>query len=254
MSAADDSRPTTAPSTVGSAGSGPSKVAGRAPSLRIHWDRLSIALVGAVALTAALVTSVLAVVGLVSSILPVAALLVAIASVVVLRTLAVRGRRRSAERVPVASQEPAAGATPERHTVQRPTTLFNAEDPGNRSAAEKNTNNDDGADTAVDAPVQFTAAELRAAALAVAAESGDNPAVTGTPWQPVQVPKPTYIEAPKAEREDPAPLDLPEAPKPQAKTPIKNGAVAPKTAAAPQAEAPATPKMNLDDILQRRRA
>ncbi|GAB3544987.1 hypothetical protein GCM10027404_02740 [Arthrobacter tumbae] len=253
MSAADDSRPTTGPATTGRAGSGSSKVVGRGPSLRIHWGRLSIALVGAVALSAALITSVLAVIGLVSSVLPVVALLTAIASVVVLRTLAVRGRRRSAGRVPAASQEPAAEPTPERHTAQRPTTLFNAEDPGNRNAAEKNTNNDD-ADTAVDAPVQFTAAELRAAALAVAAESGENPAGAGTPWQPVQVPKPTYIEAPKAEREDPAPLDLPEAPKPQAKTPIKNGAVAPKTAAAPQAEAPATPKMNLDDILQRRRA
>lgn len=259
MSAADNSRPASASPSAGRAGSGSSKVSGGAPGLRIHWGRLTIALVGAVALTTALVTSVLAVVGLAPSVLPVVALLVAIASVAVLRTLALRGRSRSPQQVSAAPREPAAVPAPERHTVQRPTTLFNAEEQGSPNTAEESTPHDDGASATVAAPVQFTAAELRAAALAVAAESGENPAGSGTPWQPVQVPKPMYIEAPKAEREDPAPLDLPEAPKPVAKTPIKNGAVAPTTAsapttAAPQAETSATPKMNLDDILQRRRA
>ncbi len=245
MSAAEDSRPASGPATPGRAG-GSSKVPGGTPRLRIRWDRLSIALVGAVALVAALVTAVLAVVGLVPSIVPVMALLLAIASIAVLRTLAVRGRRRTSQATPAAAEEPAEPAARQAPAVQRPTTLFNAEDTGESAAKEDNSNDDAGAETA--APVQFTAAELRAAALAVAAEAGENTVGTGAPWQPVDVPKPTYVEAPKAEREDPAPLDLPEAPKPQAKTPIKNGAVAPKV------EAPAAPRMNLDDILQRRRA
>lgn len=246
MSAADDSRPASGTSSRGQAGAGSTRVSSGAPALRIRWGRLSIALVGAVALAAALVTSVLAVVGLVSSVVPVTALVLAIASIMVLRTLALRGRRRTPQQAPAAAEQPASPAAPERPAVQRPTTLFNAEDAGERAAKEENRN--DGADAAVAAPAQYTAAELRAAALAVAAEAGEKPVGTGTPWQPVDVPKPTYIEAPKADREDPAPLDLPEAPKPQTKTPIKNGAVATK------AEEPSTPRMNLDDILQRRRA
>lgn len=246
MSAADDSRPASGTSTPGRAGAGSSRVSGGEPALRIRWSRLAIALVGAVALAAALVTSVLAVVGLVSSVVPVIALVLAIASIVMLRTLAVRSRRRAPQRVHAAAVQPASPAAPERPAVQRPTTLFNAEEAGDRAAEDENKN--DGAATPVAAPAQYTAAELRAAALAVAAEAGEKPVGTGAPWQPVDVPKPTYIEAPKADREDPAPLDLPEAPKPQVKTPIKNGAVAPK------AEEPAAPRMNLDDILQRRRA
>lgn len=244
MSATDDSRPASGPTPTGHAGAGSSRVVSGASSLRIRWGRLAIALVGAVALAAALVTSVLAVVGLISSIVPVIALVLAIASIVVLRTLAVRGRRRTPQQVPAAAGQPSAPSAPERPAVQRPTTLFNAEEAEGAAAREKN----DDADTAVAAPAQYTAAELRAAALAVAAEAGEKPAGTGAPWQPVDVPKPTYVEAPKADREDPAPLDLPEAPKPQVKTPIKNGAVAPKV------EEAATPRMNLDDILQRRRA
>ena len=247
MSAADQRQPSSAPATAGQAGSGSPREAGPAPKLKIRWGRLTLAVVGAVSLAASLVTSVLAVVGLVSSIVPVAALLLAVASVAVLRTLAVRGRRRRvARQAPAATQASASLAVAPAPAVQRPTRLFNAEDTGRSAAEEKNTNDDAGTPEA--APVQFTAAELRAAALAVAAESGEKPAGTGAPWQPVDVPKPTYVEAPKADREDPAPLDLPEAPKPQVKTPIKNGA------AAPAAETPSTPRMNLDDILQRRRA
>lgn len=242
-SAADDSESVTGPSTAGKAG-GSSRVGGSAANFRIRWDRAAIALVGATALVIALVTSVLAVVGLVASVVPVFALVLAIASVVTLRTLAVRGRRRT--------PQPDAGA-PERivrqeesdaPVVHRPTTLFNAEE-----SAEAEDKNDD-VQASAPAPVQFTAAELRAAALAVAAEAGEKPAGTGTPWQPVEVPKPTYVEAPKADREDPAPLDLPEAPRPQAKTPIKNAAVAPKV----ETSVSPAPRMNLDEVLQRRRA
>lgn len=242
-SAADDSGSASGPSTAGRAG-GSSRVAASAAGFRIRWDRLSIALVGAAALATALVTSVLAVLGLVSSVIPVIALLLAVASVVVLRTLAMRGRRRTPQQVAGAPERTVRPEETDAPVVHRPTTLFNAEE-----SAEAE-NKDDDVQAPSPAPVQFTAAELRAAALAVAAEVGENPVGAGTPWQPVEVPKPTYVEAPKADREDPAPLDLPEAPKPQAKTPIKNSAVAPKV----EASAAAAPRLNLDEVLQRRRA
>lgn len=245
MSASDDSLPTTGSSASGPAGGGSTKVGDA--GLRIHWDRVGIALFGAVALAAAVVTSVLAVVGLVGSVIPVIALVLAIASIAALRTLALRDHRAAASpRSRPATNEAAGSAPSEKPVVQRPTALFNAEeddDTAGRTAQAK-----DDAPAPVAAPAPFTAAELRAAALEVAAEAGDNADGAGSPWQPVDVPKPTYVEAPKAERVEPAPLDLPETPKPQTKTPIKNGAVAPKI------ETTSAPRMNLDDILQRRRA
>ncbi|WP_323959050.1 hypothetical protein GC088_10900 [Arthrobacter sp. JZ12] len=212
-------------------------------AFRIRWGRLGIAAAGAVAMLAALVTSVLAVVGLVPSVVPVLALLAAIACVAVLRFLAVRGRRRVSVPERTAASSSSAPAQPEVSKPQRPTALFNAEEAAGEGKAA-----DDDAVPVDPAPPAFTAAELRAAALAVAAEAGDKSIGTGTPWQPVEVPKPTYVEAPKAERQEPAPLDLPEAPKPQAKTPLKNSAVAPKV------EASSAPRLNLDEVLQRRRA
>jgi hypothetical protein len=84
------------------------------------------------------------------------------------------------------------------------------------------------------------------------------PAVTPD-WAPVEVPRPTYVDAAKAERQAPAPLDLPEAPKPTSRTPIKASEAAARIAAndtvGDAAEAaPATGRINLDDVLQRRRA
>jgi hypothetical protein len=105
----------------------------------------------------------------------------------------------------------------------------------------------------------LTAMELREAALAVAVAAGDTSAVPAAPttWEPVEVPKPVYVEAAKAERPAPEPLELPEAPKATGKPSLKQGA-----AAVPAAPAPDAPQLskaqtalsNLDDVLQRRRA
>lgn len=206
----------------------------------VRWGRLAIAASALVFLMVAMVTSVLAVAGLVSSLIPVFALLLGVAGVGTLRFLALRDRRRRADAAPAVAARPEAPAEKAAPRAERPTKLFDAED----SAPGAKENDDDGAS---EPAAKFTAAELRAAALAVAAEAGDPTVGTGAPWQPVEVPKPTYVEAPKAERQEPAPLDLPEAPKPQSKTPLKNGATAPKVEAT-------APRMNLDDILQRRRA
>lgn len=95
---------------------------------------------------------------------------------------------------------------------------------------------------------RLTAQELRAAALAEAAKSAE-----ASSWEPVAVPKPTYVDAAKATRPEPAPLAVPATPKPVLKTPIRPIAApaAGTTAIEPR---PATGILNLDDVLQRRRA
>jgi hypothetical protein len=106
----------------------------------------------------------------------------------------------------------------------------------------------------------LTAMELREAALAVAVAAGDTSAAQAAPsttWDPVEVPKPVYVEAAKAERPAPEPLELPEAPKATGKPSLKQGAAG--VPAAPAAEAQQLTKAqsalsNLDDVLQRRRA
>ncbi|MHA7209053.1 hypothetical protein [Arthrobacter sp. MDT1-65] len=96
-----------------------------------------------------------------------------------------------------------------------------------------------------------------------AADTADDTSAgpTGSPeWAPVDVPRPTYVDAAKAERQAPAPLDLPEAPKPTTRTPIKASEAAARIAATEETDreadvaAPATGRINLDDVLQRRRA
>ena len=110
--------------------------------------------------------------------------------------------------------------------------------------------------------------ELREAALAVAVAAGDSSAAkassTATPaapttWEPVEVPKPVYVEAAKAERPAPEPLELPEAPKAAGKPSLKQGVAAAPPAAPASAEGQELSKAqsalsNLDDVLQRRRA
>ena len=88
----------------------------------------------------------------------------------------------------------------------------------------------------------------------------DSPAGEGSSWEPVEVPKPTYVEAPKAERAAPEPLDLPEAPKAVGKPSLKQGLPqSPAGSLGTESESKPLGKAqsalsNLDDVLQRRRA
>ncbi|WP_159617550.1 hypothetical protein [Arthrobacter zhaoguopingii] len=261
--------------TAGSASAhrtGSSAVPGRRPALKIRRGRAAVALVGAAALPAALVTLVLAVISVVSFWWPVAAVLIVAAAVATLRTLAVRDRRARVNAAfaaamssrPLHQAPPSTGdavlpgtATPEaggKPAPVRPTTVFDAEKPAGAIEAS--------AGTPETPAARLTAADLKAAALAVAAAGvpvADAPAastqapVPGTdPWEPVEVPLPTYVAAEKAQRSAPAPLELPAEPKPTVRTPIKNSA--PKAAKEAAAPAPAGTRLNLDDVLQRRRA
>ncbi|WP_294568562.1 hypothetical protein [uncultured Arthrobacter sp.] len=264
----------TATAAAGSASAyrtGSSAVPGRRPALKIRRGRAAVALVGAAALPAALVTLVLAVVSVVSFWWPVAAVLVVAGAVATLRALAVRDRRARVNAAfaaamssrPLHQAPPSTGdavlpgtATPQaggKPAQARPTTVFDAEKPAGAVEASAGT---------PEAPAaRLTAADLKAAALAVAAAGAPEanaPAATtqapvpGTdPWEPVEVPLPTYVAAEKAQRSAPAPLELPAEPKPTVRTPIKNSAA---KAAPKETAAPAGTRLNLDDVLQRRRA
>lgn len=220
---------------------------------RIRYGRTAIALVALIALLTAFLAAVLLPFGLGTPLLPVSAFLVTIASLAMLRGLAVRDRKKKVDAAFRAAMSAPARreGQPERAPFEAPlpasqqeSPLFDAE--ANQPKAKP-----------------LTAAELREAALAVALEAGDtsvrtaqDPGTSGETWEPVDVPKPVYVEAAKAERPAPEPLDLPEAPKAVGKPSLKQGTPAPP-AAAPAAK-PLTKAQsalsNLDDVLQRRRA
>ncbi|AUI49584.1 hypothetical protein AC20117_00910 [Arthrobacter crystallopoietes] len=256
------------------AASGPARVAPEgaareqhAPApLNIRYGRTALALVGAGALLTFVIGGGLALFGMVSGSVPGVAMLAVAAVVLMLRMLVRRDRRRrAAARVNRAFEE--AMNPPVHHLSplpQRETVLFDAAADADAAAANASEKPEP-----VAAPQRLTAEELRAEALKVAAEADSKSAAASAPgsgptWQPVEVPKPTYVASAKAERPAPAPLPAPEVKKPTAKTPIKQAAVAPKTdlpvaakdGASPAAKevAPQPGKINLDAVLQRRRA
>jgi hypothetical protein len=258
------------------AASGPERVAPesaareqRAPApLNIRYGRTALALVGAGALLTFVIGGGLALFGVVSGSVPGVALLALAAVVLMLRGLVRRDRRRrAAARVNRAFAE--AMNPPVHHLSplpQRETVLFDAAAEADAAAASRSEKQEP---VAAPEPRRLTPEELRAEALKVAAEAESKSAANSAPgsgptWQPVEVPKPTYVASAKAERPAPAPLPAPEVKKPTAKTPIKQAAVAPKTdlpvaakdGASPAAKeaAPQPGKINLDAVLQRRRA
>lgn len=239
----------TAPST-GSGTAGHRNAAVReAAVFKPRYGRCALALAGLLLLLTAAVTGVLRLFALSPAWLPVTALFLAAGVVVLLRRLAVRDRRAKMEAAFRSAMAPArteqAAAVP---AEPRETAIFDAEAHGREAA-------------------RLTAVELREAALKVAEAAGDvaAPGTSGAEWQPVDVPKPVYVDAAKATRPAPEPLDLPAQPKPVGKPILKNAAAAPalpaaqtpfgRTQAAAKASAAKQNALgNLDDVLQRRRA
>lgn len=258
--------------------------------LKIRYGRTVIAGVGALALVAALATGVLKLVGLIHAVVPIVLLLIFVAAVVGLRVLAIRDRRAkvsAAFRVAMGTSTAARSTSSQSRPTSESTTTAATRSAGasparvaGGAAASKPVFDDQmsasrastlASQSAVATPPSLaslssaarplTATELRSAALEVAANGSF--ATSAPTWQPIQVPKPAYVEAPKAERPAPAPLQLPDAPKPAAKTSIKasEAAIAAPAAgsvAGPVATAtkprPTHGLSNLDDVLQRRRA
>jgi hypothetical protein len=252
----------------GAASSGVQPVAAApSPAFRIRWGRLTLAVAGMVSLLTGVVSALLRLFGLGSGWLPLTAFLGAAAAVALLRRLAVRDRRRkmnAAFRAAMSSPAPSPARTSAPDSLpslpsgqgsgRQESPLFDAEA---------------GTGTPEPAPRPLTALDLRQAALAEAAASGDTSAAPapaaapeGSSWEPVDVPRPTYVEAPKAERAAPRPLDLPQAPKAVGKPSLKQASARP-AASEPRTGDDAETKQlskaqsalsNLDDVLQRRRA
>ncbi|MDT0167785.1 hypothetical protein [Pseudarthrobacter sp. BRE9] len=229
---------------------------------RIRYGRTALALVGLLSLVAAFISGVLAAFGVGSPALPILCTLLTVGSVALLRSLAVRDRKarvnaafRSAMSAPARRPGTSEALPPKPAAAPaRPESpLFDAE-----------------AGAAGEAKIQrLTAVELREAALAVAVAAGDASAAeaapatpAGTPWEPVEVPKPVYVEAAKAKRPEPEPLELPDAPKAVGKPSLKKGAAGVQAAEAMEAQQLGDQQLtkaqsalsNLDDVLQRRRA
>ncbi|WP_247826728.1 hypothetical protein [Arthrobacter antioxidans] len=249
-----------------------------------RWGRIAVALTGLLCLIGTLVTLVLGAIGVVSLLVPLACLGGTAASVAVLRLLAVRARRDRVNRAfadamaPVRDLGPeeaprAAPVDPAPAAPTRPTVLFDAEEtPGRaltameqRTAALAGLHGSSAVDVRDAGPAEGGPATLPIEPAGSAAPSVAAPGSTA--WAPVDVPRPTYVGAAKAERQAPAPLDLPEAPKAASRMPIKAAEAAARvaataadpldvtdTAAPTDDAAPATGRINLDDVLQRRRA
>ncbi|MCC9144962.1 MULTISPECIES: hypothetical protein [unclassified Arthrobacter] len=237
-------------------GQQPAPQAQPAPVFRIRMGRTVLAAAGLLAVLTVVGGTLLAALTSVSWLLPAAGLAGLAAVVAALRSLALRDRRRKVENafraamgpeprqrrtaaeLPTEAQAPAVPAEPQPETV-----LFDRESTSAPSG------------TAVEAKAapRFTAEELRAEALKVAAAVHMPPRPSTTPWQPVELPKPVYVDAPKAERPAPEPIVLPETPRSLSKTPLRPATPPALPAQADQAR-PETGKINLDDVLQRRRA
>lgn len=262
-----DTRKSSEPATGHTpASSGSRPAANGTGAFRIRYGRTAIALVGLVSLLTAIVAGVLRLFGFGNPWVPAVALLTGVSAVVVLRRLAVRDRRRKVSAAFKAAMGAPAGRQPSDRdsTAERPVEAAPAPEPVKpRESALFD------AEAEAPKPKPLTAVELREAALAVALAAGDEsaaapvPGLAATPessWEPVEIPKPTYVEAAKAERPAPEPLELPEAPKSVGKPSLKQGPAAAPPVASPNA-APAKPLTkaqsalsNLDDVLQRRRA
>jgi hypothetical protein len=227
-----------------SAGFGePRDVATESVVFKVRYGRCALALAGLLLLLTAAVSGVLRILGLVSGWLPLVSIVGVVGTVFLLRRLAIRDRRAKMNAAFRNAMGPAVESPSARtRATDRPETkIFDAEAQSRETA-------------------RLTAVELRQAALKVAVAAGDNTvrsagASKDSGWQPVDVPKPTYVDAAKAPRPAPEPLDLPEAPKPVGKPTLKQ-ASAPSAGAAVQAQhgKPQSALSNLDDVLQRRRA
>lgn len=230
---------------------GPGTAAPGSPAgakFRIRYGRTAIALIGLLSLATAFVSGVLLLFGLAAPFLPLTCVGLTTGSVVLLRWLAVRDRRAK-----VNAAFPSAMTAPPRQSK-----AAGKVPPKPEAAPAKPDNPLFDAEAHQPRVKPLTAMELREAALAVAVAAGDPSAAAAgaaapasATWEPVEVPKPVYVEAAKAERPAPEPLELPESPKAVGKPSLKQGAVA---ADGPQLSKAQSALSNLDDVLQRRRA
>lgn len=193
------------------------RVSAAQPKLRLRYGRLSVAVIGLLAVLGTVVTGILAPFTAVSFPVVLLCFLAAVASFATLRMLAVRDRNRKLlDKMERARQQAmhtpalAEGHRPVAATESREDEVFDARPGSGRRAPA------------------ITAEELRAEALRVARGAGgvEQPAT----WEPTQVPKPQYLavrEASQATRElvakqvRPEPLPMAEPLRPRTKISLK---------------------------------
>lgn len=253
--------------------------------LSIKWDRTIIFLLGCAALFLAIITGILAPLTVaVTWPWPVFLVLVGAGSIAALRYLAVQERR---ERAAGVTGGAATGSVAEASSATRATVFNNEEHMAQESVRREQQERADldlpedqaflddlrfaedsgqgsyslpaaeqapqelpeqltDADLEVAAPTKVareipTHDELVAAARQVAAQSANRT------WEPTPVSKPTYARTAVAHREAPKALEVPQAPVADRGQSLKDAAKAPEPAAK-------TPGINVDDVLNRRRA
>lgn len=210
------------------------------PGLTIRWGRTTIFLISAAALLTFLVTGIASAFGAPTAAAAGVALLVTVAGLVSLRVLAVREqRRRRAERVERAFDDAVNGTDVQRATSATPS----VEHGGHPETSEVF----DAQPEIVPHPVQHEHGDEQPA------ERQEAEAQPAEPEQPVlpKVPKPVYLEAGEVSRTTPEPLQPQSEPTPSPGVQLKDGVSAEYAA---EVQAKANRRLDLDKVLERRRA
>ncbi|CAM3652626.1 hypothetical protein E4A47_02965 [Micrococcus flavus] len=224
----------------------PREPAAREPEARfqVHWDRTSLFLVGAVALTVAVITALCALAGLPTAGVAGWSLLITVVAVVGLRVLAVRDLRRLEEEwartLPDAVEA-------EEETAELPVVADPERDRRTfKTLRSFEDEDEDDAPHLEDAPAPAPAAPARPAAPV-------RPVVPAAGVVIPAVPRPTYLDAPEVERPVPAPYVAEEAPRSTArlKDPVPVVEREEHLSATAEQDIAA---LDLDNVLARRRA
>ena len=168
-----------------------SSVKGQAP-LRIYYDRLAIALLGCLSVLALLIGGVLALAGVFSGWVPFIGLLLGVGSFASLRVIAVRARRAKllARMETTRKRAMETMAEPVAQAPKKQTAVFDAQPNSNKRAPN------------------LTVEELRAEALRIAANG--SPIQRPAGWEPTEVPLPQYVVKNAVKRPAPEAMEQPE--------------------------------------------
>ncbi|MBG6182216.1 hypothetical protein IWX65_000145 [Arthrobacter sp. CAN_A214] len=249
------------------------------PAFNVRYGRVALALAGILGLLGAVITFPFAAFGVVSAAWPVLLGVLAVSAIALLRILAVRNRHARVNRAFAEAMwpEPARNTTYETIAAGPPrelprvgrkpdVALFDGEQPTPPAPSappetEPSLAGPIHPDTGTGSPRDRHEEEPLRNGPEAGPErnSGTFAGMRSSTWQPIDVPRPTYVDAAKAERSAPVPLELPDAPKPTGRTSFKESAAAlapgkPSSTADEPANPSPVGKINLDDILQRRRA
>ncbi|MBE1523504.1 hypothetical protein [Nesterenkonia lutea] len=214
----------------------------------MHWGRTAVALLGVLALLAAVATGVLAPLTALPVAIPLAAGGVFLLCLLTLRGMAVV-RRRSARRQRVQSAIEEAMNPPQAQAweVQANRGLFDALSSDARGAGGPDSLqqiDEDGLPVSLERTFSGEHAESEPVLGAAAEPVG--------PWQPRAVPRPKYLDLDKAQRLEPAPLEV-QIPTPKSEVKLTQQRFV--EAPAPVEETTVREdSLNLDEVLKRRRA